>query len=112
MPPAVSAATPSRSTAWAASPPTPPPPSTPERRPTALAAIPGFKHWIAYMQVRTKLLDDAVRNFVELGGTQLVLLGAGFDCRALRMPELDGVHVFEVDHPATQTHKIRTLEKI
>ena len=83
-----------------------------ERKPTALAAIPGFKHWIAYMQVRTKLLDDAVRNFVEMGGRQLVLLGAGFDCRALRMPELDGVQVFEVDHPATQTHKIHTLERI
>jgi O-methyltransferase involved in polyketide biosynthesis len=56
------------------------------------------------MQVRTRLLDDAVRNFIDAGGRQLVLLGAGFDCRALRMPELDCAQVFEVDHPATQTH--------
>lgn len=83
-----------------------------ERHPAALARVPGFKTWIAYMQVRTKLLDDAVRNFVDAGGRQLVLLGAGFDCRALRMPELADAQVFEVDHPATQAHKRGTLEKI
>ena len=83
-----------------------------ERRPTALVQVPGFKAWVAYMQVRTKLLDDAVRNFVDAGGRQLVLLGAGFDCRALRMPELDDSSVFEVDHPATQHHKRGTLEKL
>src|SRR5438045_638871 len=83
-----------------------------ERRPTALASVPGLKTWVAYMQVRTKLLDDAVRNFVEAGGRQVVLLGAGFDCRALRMPELAGASVFEVDHPATQAHKQRTLQRI
>jgi methyltransferase (TIGR00027 family) len=64
------------------------------------------------MQVRTKLLDDAVRNFVDMGGRQVVLLGAGFDCRALRMPELDGSVVYEVDHPATQEHKLATLHKL
>lgn len=83
-----------------------------ERRPTALAHVPGFKTWIAYMQVRTKLLDDAVRNFVDAGGRQLVLLGAGYDCRALRMPELADSEVFEVDHPATQTHKRATLDQL
>ncbi|MBA3461146.1 MAG: SAM-dependent methyltransferase [Deltaproteobacteria bacterium] len=83
-----------------------------ERRPSVLAQVPGFKTWIAYMQVRTKLLDDAVRNFVDMGGRQVVLLGAGFDCRALRMPELDGSVVFEVDHPATQEHKLSTLAKL
>ncbi len=83
-----------------------------ERRPTALAQVPGFKAWIAYMQVRTKLLDDAVRNFVEAGGRQVVLLGAGYDCRALRMSELAGSTVFEVDHPATQGHKQDTLGRL
>ncbi len=83
-----------------------------ERHPTAIARIPGFKTFIAYMQVRTKLLDDAVRNFVDAGGRQLVLLGAGFDCRALRMPELADTAVYEVDHPATQAHKRGTLDKI
>ena len=61
---------------------------------------------IAYMQVRTRLIDDVVRTFAGFGGAQLVLLGAGFDARAARLAEtLDGARVFEVDHPATQALK-------
>jgi methyltransferase (TIGR00027 family) len=43
---------------------------------------------------------------------QLVLLGAGLDARAHRLPALAKVRVFEVDHPATQKlkqHKARGL---
>jgi methyltransferase (TIGR00027 family) len=35
----------------------------------------------------------------------MVTLGAGFDGRAFRMGELADVDVYEVDHPATQSHK-------
>jgi methyltransferase (TIGR00027 family) len=77
-----------------------------------LAAMPGLQRWILYMQVRTRVIDDAIRAFVAEGGGQLVLLGAGYDCRALRMPELEGAHVLEVDHPATQDHKRLTLARI
>lgn len=83
-----------------------------ERRPRTLAHLPFLKHWVAYMQVRTRLLDDAVRAFAAAGGRQVVLLGAGFDCRALRLHELDDSTVFEVDHPATQHHKQATLARI
>ncbi|HZS41686.1 MAG TPA: SAM-dependent methyltransferase [Polyangia bacterium] len=64
--------------------------------------------FILYMQVRTRLFDDVLRAFVREGGRQLVLLGAGFDCRAARFRgELDGANavVFEIDHPATQARK-------
>lgn len=74
--------------------------------------IPGMKTWILYMQVRTRVIDDALRAFVEAGGRQLVVLGAGYDCRALRLPELAEVRVFEVDHPATQDHKRSVLDRI
>jgi methyltransferase (TIGR00027 family) len=77
-----------------------------------LAAMPGMKNWILYMQVRTRVIDDALREFVEAGGRQLVVLGAGYDTRALRLPELADTAVYEVDHPATQGHKRRTLEGI
>lgn len=77
--------------------------------PHALAHLPGIPTWIAHMQVRTRLLDDAVRAFVQSGGRQLVVLGAGYDCRALRMPELANARVFEVDHPATQSRKRAVL---
>jgi len=78
----------------------------------ALAALPGFKHWILYMQVRTRVIDDALRDFLAAGGRQLVVLGAGYDTRALRMPDLADANIFEVDHPATQGHKRNVLEEI
>jgi len=77
-----------------------------------IAALPGIRRWILYMQIRTRVIDDALRAFVAGGGRQLVLLGAGYDCRALRMPELAGVRSFEIDHPATQGHKRATLARI
>jgi methyltransferase (TIGR00027 family) len=54
------------------------------------------------MALRTLAIDSAVRDAIARGAKQLVILGAGFDGRAWRMPELAGVKVFEVDHPATQ----------
>jgi methyltransferase (TIGR00027 family) len=58
------------------------------------------------MQLRTRVLDDDVRAFAAAGGRQLVLLGAGFDCRAWRLRDaLERATVFEVDHPATQRKK-------
>jgi methyltransferase (TIGR00027 family) len=55
--------------------------------------------------LRTAAIDAAVGDAIERGARQLVILGAGYDGRAWRMPELAGVKVFEVDHPATQTDK-------
>jgi methyltransferase (TIGR00027 family) len=60
--------------------------------------------WLLYMQVRTFALDQEVVRFAQSGGTQLVLLGAGYDARALRLRDL-GLSVYEVDHPATQAQK-------
>ncbi len=77
-----------------------------------LMRVPGLSAWVLYMQVRTRVLDDAVRAFTAAGGRQLVLLGAGYDCRALRLPELGDARVFEVDHPATQGHKKAVLARL
>jgi methyltransferase (TIGR00027 family) len=57
------------------------------------------------MALRTSAIDAAVRDALAAGATQLVVLGAGYDGRAWRMPELAGIRVFEVDHPATQDDK-------
>ena len=51
---------------------------------------------------RTVAIDDAVRAHPS---PQLVILGAGLDGRAWRMPELADVTVFEVDQPASQHDK-------
>jgi methyltransferase (TIGR00027 family) len=62
------------------------------------------------IQIRTRVLDDILLGFVAQGGRQVLLLGAGFDCRAARFRrELAGATVFEVDHPATQAKKRRVL---
>jgi methyltransferase (TIGR00027 family) len=51
---------------------------------------------------RTVAIDDAVRAHPS---PQLVILGAGLDGRAWRMPELAAATVFEVDQPASQADK-------
>jgi methyltransferase (TIGR00027 family) len=62
------------------------------------------------MQVRTRVLDAVLLEFARDGGTQVVILGAGFDCRALRFArELAQATVYEVDHPATQARKRAVL---
>jgi methyltransferase (TIGR00027 family) len=64
------------------------------------------------MALRTTAIDSAVRDAIAGGATQLVILGAGYDGRAWRMPELAGVKVFEVDHPATQGDKRAHLAEL
>lgn len=56
----------------------------------------------AMMVARTVAIDEAVR---EAASPQVVILGAGLDGRAWRMPELRDVVVFEVDHPDSQREK-------
>jgi len=55
--------------------------------------------------VRTRLIDTMVHDALGDGVAQLVLLGAGYDSRAYRLPLARGVTVFEVDHPSTQRVK-------
>jgi methyltransferase (TIGR00027 family) len=67
----------------------------------------GFEHGALeqranMMVARTVAIDDAIR---EASAPQLVILGAGLDGRAWRMPELRDAIVFEVDHPDSQREK-------
>ncbi len=59
------------------------------------------------MVARTVAIDDAIR---EAPTRQLVILGAGLDGRAWRMPELAEADVFEVDHPDSQRVKRERVE--
>lgn len=59
---------------------------------------------------RTKWIDDEVTRALETS-TQLVLLGAGFDTRAFRLPAAQRVSTFEVDHPNTSLVKQAALRK-
>jgi methyltransferase (TIGR00027 family) len=59
---------------------------------------------------RTRLIDDTLADKAADAG-QVVLLGAGFDTRAYRLPCLADVPVFEVDHPDTQVRKRKILAR-
>jgi len=61
---------------------------------------------------RTKLIDDALRDALQEGIQQVVILGAGFDCRAYRLEALRNVKVFEVDHPSTLAKKVEILAEV
>jgi methyltransferase (TIGR00027 family) len=60
------------------------------------------------LAARTKFFDERVLDGIGAGVGQVVILGAGYDDRALRFPS-PGVRFFEVDHPATQADKARRL---
>jgi methyltransferase (TIGR00027 family) len=62
-----------------------------------------FERRSQMMAVRTIAIDRAVR---ESDAPQVVILGAGLDGRAWRMPELHEAVVYEVDHPDTQREKM------
>ncbi len=59
---------------------------------------------------RTRLIDDTIADELPHVG-QVLILGAGFDSRPYRLPGMDGVEVFEVDHPDTQALKRRVLSR-
>jgi len=60
---------------------------------------------------RTRFFDHEVLDALTAGVPQIVLVGAGYDGRALRFRHPD-VHYFEVDHPATQADKRRRVEQL
>jgi methyltransferase (TIGR00027 family) len=67
---------------------------------------------VGFLTVRCRYMDDSLREALDAGIGQLVVLGAGLDSRAYRFPELPGrVRVFEVDLPATQEAKIEKVRK-
>jgi methyltransferase (TIGR00027 family) len=63
-----------------------------------------------FSTARSRIAEDAMSRAVERGVRQIVILGAGLDTFALRNPHgaLD-IHIYEVDHPATQAWKLERL---
>jgi methyltransferase (TIGR00027 family) len=71
--------------------------------------FPPLEVWLA---VRVAYLDRLVGIAIDrLGVRQIVILGAGYDTRAARLPRA-GVRYFEVDHPATQAAKRARLAEL
>jgi methyltransferase (TIGR00027 family) len=64
----------------------------------------------ASMAARSRYAEDELALGVQGGVTQYVILGAGLDTFAYRNPH-PALHVFEVDHPNTQTWKRARLKE-
>jgi methyltransferase (TIGR00027 family) len=60
---------------------------------------------------RARYIDDVVQGALSGGIRQLVILGAGYDTRAYRLPNIEAVKVFEVDLPHVQDDKKAKLQR-
>ncbi|MFL0248188.1 class I SAM-dependent methyltransferase [Candidatus Clostridium stratigraminis] len=60
---------------------------------------------------RTKFIDDILKETLDNGIKQLVILGAGFDTRAFRISGINSIKVYEVDLPFIQDKKKSILKK-
>jgi methyltransferase (TIGR00027 family) len=67
---------------------------------------------LANAACRVRYVDDCAKDALGGGAEQVVILGAGFDSRAYRIPGMERVRVFEVDHPATQAEKRKRLVRL
>jgi methyltransferase (TIGR00027 family) len=61
------------------------------------------------LEARTRFIDHRMLEAIDRGVVQIVVLGAGYDDRALRF-RTPGVRFFEVDHPDTQGDKRHRLD--
>ncbi|WP_111980202.1 class I SAM-dependent methyltransferase [Algibacillus agarilyticus] len=62
--------------------------------------------------IRTQHIDKILQQQIDSGIEQVVILGAGYDTRALRYKKvLRSVNVFELDFPPTQAYKLNQLKQ-
>lgn len=62
-----------------------------------------------FSAIRTRFFDDFVHRAVGTDGRQVVILGAGLDCRAYRLNFTDRCQVFEIDLPGILEFKESVL---
>jgi len=68
---------------------------------------------MATLLCRARYAEECLEEAVASGTEQYVILGAGFETYAFRRSDRAGrLHIFEVDHPATQSFKKRRLTEL
>ncbi|ATY16609.1 SAM-dependent methyltransferase [Amycolatopsis sp. AA4] len=70
---------------------------------------PGSEFMAGYFALRTRFFDDYLRTAVAAGCRQVVLLAAGLDTRAFRLPWPADTRLFELDLPDTVRFKEKVL---
>jgi len=72
--------------------------------------IPGI---LLHYALRKKCIRELVRAALANGVSQVVVIGAGFDPLSYELQrEFPTVRFWEIDHPATQRHKVRACSEI
>jgi methyltransferase (TIGR00027 family) len=72
--------------------------------------IPGI---LLHYALRKKCIAGLARSALINGATQVVIIGAGFDPLSLELHrQFPRAQFWEIDHPATQRHKLRSLSEI
>ncbi len=66
---------------------------------------------IDFTAVRTAFFDEFFLGAAQAGVRQIVLLAAGLDARAWRLPWPDGTVVYELDQPKVLEFKFATLQR-
>lgn len=64
------------------------------------------------MVCRKRYIEDRLTETLKAGLDSIVILGAGLDTLAYRLPEVAKVRVYEVDLPKNIAYKKRTLERL
>jgi methyltransferase (TIGR00027 family) len=73
---------------------------------------PFARQWRAGFLIRSRYAEDCLAEGAARGLTQYLILGAGLDTFSYRQPPwVRAVHIFEIDHPATQGLKRERLAK-
>ena len=70
---------------------------------------PRMRGMVDYMAARTSFFDQFFLDATRSGIRQVVILAAGLDSRAWRLPWPDGVTVYELDQPRVLEFKSSTL---
>lgn len=60
--------------------------------------------------IRHRYIENILMGMVKKGKWQVVLIGAGYDTKSLRLKNAN-VSIFELDHPFTQKRKISILNR-
>lgn len=93
------------------------------QRVTKIAALPIIGHFIPRLIhkkgigaissgiARTKYIDDLLEATIKEGSKQVIILGAGFDTRSVRLDFLKNISIIEIDHPNTSNFKLEILKR-
>jgi len=74
------------------------------------ASMPGF---YLHFVLRKRCIEESVKNAIDSGAKQLIIIGAGFDTLSLEIAkDYPDLTIIEIDHPATQEWKRKAVESL